>query len=205
MTQRYEFVEADGLPLDLVGPGTVLGEDAVEAGHKALIIGNPWASAHVVEGTPGQLREVAQRIEHLVQGDPQTPAADDHEAANPRATVPAAAAGSTGAQLLALAAQPRFQDSLVGMAVRMEIAKRHGSTPLTRTKTGLPCTLRFAAVLLTVDGRHVILPGDDGDTWLIPVEVDRPHERPPQIRYGTPTPHADARAALHAIGAADRA
>lgn len=103
------------------------------------------------------------------------------------------------AQLGALAQDPVFRTNLLGQALRMEICRRHGRMPLTRTKTGLPRTLRFGSALLTVDARHLLVPGGDGPVWLVPVEVERPHERPAQVRYGLPASHPDARSALRAI------
>lgn len=62
MSERYEWNSASGCPLEVVPPGTELGESEVDQGNYALIIGDPWASAYVVEDTPDVLRTFARRI-----------------------------------------------------------------------------------------------------------------------------------------------
>ena len=66
MSARYEWDTADAVLLDAVGPGTQLGGDEVEPGHHALVIGDPWASAYMVEGTAGQLHEFLRRAGELL-------------------------------------------------------------------------------------------------------------------------------------------
>ncbi|MFC0430004.1 hypothetical protein [Kutzneria buriramensis] len=68
MSRRYEFDTAD-CPLEIVPPGADLGEDDLAPGIYGLVIGDPWASAFVVEGTPPDLRRFVQRIGDAVQRD----------------------------------------------------------------------------------------------------------------------------------------
>ena len=102
-------------------------------------------------------------------------------------------------QLDALAASPDFLAGLLAGALRLEISKRHGATGLARTSTGLPRTIRFGQILVTVDARHLIRPNQDGTVSLVPIDVERPHELPPRISYGKPASHPNARSALRAI------
>jgi hypothetical protein len=55
MSERFEFIAAERCPVELVGPGTELGEDEVDGWHHALVIGDSWSSALVVEGTRREL------------------------------------------------------------------------------------------------------------------------------------------------------
>ncbi len=59
MSERYEHVNADAAEPRIVGPGTVIGGDVI-SGH-ALILGDPWASAFVIEGDPNAIAEMLRR------------------------------------------------------------------------------------------------------------------------------------------------
>jgi hypothetical protein len=71
MSERYEWSDA-GTPLRVVGPGTELGYDEVSPGHHALIIGNPWASAYVIEATTPELQRLLCTASDLVHQATQT-------------------------------------------------------------------------------------------------------------------------------------
>lgn len=47
-------------------PGTELGENVVDDDAWALVIGDPWDAAYVVEGAPGELREFVQDLSDLL-------------------------------------------------------------------------------------------------------------------------------------------
>jgi hypothetical protein len=61
MSQRYEFNDSNA-ELEIVGPGTDLGEDQLGPARYALVIGDPSASAYVIEGSLTELREFARRV-----------------------------------------------------------------------------------------------------------------------------------------------
>jgi hypothetical protein len=65
MSQHYEWTTADALPIEVVGPGTELGESDTES--HALVLGDPYASAFVIEGTPEELGELARTILSAVE------------------------------------------------------------------------------------------------------------------------------------------
>lgn len=62
MSERYEWNSASDCPLEVVPPGTKLGMDEVDQDSYGLVIGDPWASAYVVEDAPDVLRAFARRI-----------------------------------------------------------------------------------------------------------------------------------------------
>jgi hypothetical protein len=66
MSERYEWAEAERMPIEIVEPGTHIGEWNTTS--HALILGDPDATAFVVEGSPQQLCEFASRIVALVRG-----------------------------------------------------------------------------------------------------------------------------------------
>ena len=65
MSERYEWSDTDA-PLRVAGPGTELGCDQVSPGRHALIIGNPWASAYVIEATAPELERFLRSASDLV-------------------------------------------------------------------------------------------------------------------------------------------
>jgi hypothetical protein len=73
MSQRYQIGDSNA-ELEIVGPGTDLGQDQLGPARYALVIGDPWASAYVIEGSPAELREFARRVTALVE---QTPTSVD--------------------------------------------------------------------------------------------------------------------------------
>jgi len=84
VSRRYEYAGPD-TPAEIVPPDA--GEDSgleLDDGHHALVIGDPWASAYAIEGTPEGIRAFAGRIADLVEaGLPRaiTPAGDEQLAA----------------------------------------------------------------------------------------------------------------------------
>jgi hypothetical protein len=66
MSQRYQFDDSNA-EVEIVGPGTDLGEQQLGPARYGLVIGDPWASAHVIEGSLAQLREFAQRVTAWVE------------------------------------------------------------------------------------------------------------------------------------------
>jgi hypothetical protein len=65
MSARYEMNDAD-VDLDIVGPGSELGEYEVPLGRHMLVVGDPWASAYAIEGSVDELQEFARRVAALV-------------------------------------------------------------------------------------------------------------------------------------------
>ena len=61
MSQRYEIGDSNA-DVEIVGPGTDLGEHELGPGRHALVIGDPWASAYAIEGSLTELREFARRV-----------------------------------------------------------------------------------------------------------------------------------------------
>ncbi|MGP4112962.1 hypothetical protein ACTWP5_18880 [Streptomyces sp. 4N509B] len=68
MSKRYEVDGAD-TDLEIVSPESDRDESGLDldSGNYALVIGNPWASAFAIEGSPTDLREFARRVSELVQ------------------------------------------------------------------------------------------------------------------------------------------
>ena len=93
MNERFEFIAAHCCPVELVGPGTELGYDEVDGWHHALVIGNSWSSALVVEGTRRELRAFVDLLAACLG---QEGGADGVAAADPPA-------GSTAAAPIAVA------------------------------------------------------------------------------------------------------
>lgn len=74
MSNRYEFIYARDTPIAVAEPHEWVGEDSINPGNYALIIGEPAATALAVEGSPAQLQEFAQRVATAAAGVPiQTP------------------------------------------------------------------------------------------------------------------------------------
>lgn len=69
MSQRYQIDDSNA-ELKIVGPGTDLGEDQLGAARYALVIGDPYASAYVIEGSLTELREFARRVTARVEHTP---------------------------------------------------------------------------------------------------------------------------------------
>ena len=69
MSQRYEFNDSNA-ELEIVGPGTDVGEDQLGPARSALVIGDPSASAYVIEGSLTELREFARRVTARVEHTP---------------------------------------------------------------------------------------------------------------------------------------
>lgn len=67
MSARYEHVEATAAPIRLVGPGTELGDDVVA--DQALVIGNKYATALVVEGSPDELTALVDTLAAALRGE----------------------------------------------------------------------------------------------------------------------------------------
>ena len=61
MSQRYDIGDSN-TDVEIVGPGTDLGDHELGPGRHALVIGDPWASAYAIEGSLKELREFAQRV-----------------------------------------------------------------------------------------------------------------------------------------------
>jgi hypothetical protein len=53
------------LPVGLVPPGTELGEHATD--DHALVLGDPWASALVIEGSPAELEAAVAKMVATIQ------------------------------------------------------------------------------------------------------------------------------------------
>jgi hypothetical protein len=70
MSDRYEFIDARQTPIEVAEPHEWVGMDTIDPGNYALIIGEPGATALVVEGSPTHLREFAQRVATAVAGVP---------------------------------------------------------------------------------------------------------------------------------------
>jgi hypothetical protein len=66
MSERYEMTTASGCPVTLESPGEDIGEDIL-TGH-ALVIGDRYSSAMVVEGTRAELLDFAEYLVRLVEG-----------------------------------------------------------------------------------------------------------------------------------------
>jgi len=66
VSERYEWSDAE-TPLRVAGPGTELGSDEVIPGHHALIIGNPWSSAYVIEASAPELQRLLRRAGELIR------------------------------------------------------------------------------------------------------------------------------------------
>lgn len=66
MSERYEWSDAE-TPLRVAGPGTELGGDEVSPGHHALIIGNPWSSAYVIEASAPELQKLLRTASELIR------------------------------------------------------------------------------------------------------------------------------------------
>jgi hypothetical protein len=70
MSARYECGSARETPVSILAgqdaleasTDGVLTEDEVRRGEIALIIGDPWASAYALTGTPGELREFIAKL-----------------------------------------------------------------------------------------------------------------------------------------------
>jgi hypothetical protein len=74
MSDRYEFISARETPIGVAEPREWVGMDRIDPGNYALIIGEPGATALVVEGSPAHLREFAQRVATALADVPsQTP------------------------------------------------------------------------------------------------------------------------------------
>lgn len=79
MSRHFEWLDTD--LLELAGPGDDIGADEpIGDGHYALIIGNPWDAAGVIEGPVSELLSFAERFVELVA------AADTLWRARPAAT-----------------------------------------------------------------------------------------------------------------------
>lgn len=78
MSPRYEMNTSD-CNLELVPPGTELGEDALDDGIYGLVIGNPRSTAYVVKGNLDQLRDFVRRIENLVTDEMNDAASTDQD------------------------------------------------------------------------------------------------------------------------------
>lgn len=78
MSARYEMNTPD-CGLELVPPGTELGQVALEDGIYGLVIGDPWDCACVIEGSLEQLRDFVRRIENLIPREANSTAATDQD------------------------------------------------------------------------------------------------------------------------------
>lgn len=78
MSERYEVGMAD-CDLAIITPGVAPGEHALDVGsdNYALVIGDPWAAAFAVVGSPQELRGFARRVSKLVSGLPDDNARDE--------------------------------------------------------------------------------------------------------------------------------
>ncbi|MDN5749874.1 MAG: hypothetical protein L0H64_15365 [Pseudonocardia sp.] len=72
MSHRYEWTDANA-DVRLVPGGGVVGQDSVEAGAYALILGDPNGTALVVTGTDGELRMWADSVPNAVRMIPRPP------------------------------------------------------------------------------------------------------------------------------------
>jgi hypothetical protein len=66
VSERYEWSDAE-TPLRVAGPGTELGGDEVSSGHHALVIGNPWSSAYVIEASAAELQSLLRAASDLIR------------------------------------------------------------------------------------------------------------------------------------------
>src|ERR1035438_2540149 len=65
MSRRYEVGTAGETRVEvLTSPEDVEEEDLADsaAGERALVIGDPWASAYAITGQPGEIRAFARRV-----------------------------------------------------------------------------------------------------------------------------------------------
>jgi hypothetical protein len=78
MSQRYEVDDAN-CELAILTPSDDPGEYRLDLddGNYALVIGNPWASAFAIEGSPDDLRAFAQRVQGLVKRSLPEPASQN--------------------------------------------------------------------------------------------------------------------------------
>ena len=82
MSARFEVARVrDGINLDVLSPGTEAMEafdddGTMEPGEHVLVIGDPWASAYAVVGTPDELHQFATRLLDLVSGSLPVPSFD---------------------------------------------------------------------------------------------------------------------------------
>jgi hypothetical protein len=73
MSRRYECGRAAGTPISVLSGREAVEEQVLyaseaKAGEHALIIGDPYASAYAVTGTPAQLREFTAKLTAFVAG-----------------------------------------------------------------------------------------------------------------------------------------
>ena len=70
MNARYEWGTATETTVVYVPPENFdeLGEKPAKAGNGALVIGDPWASAYAVEGSPAELRRWAATLASRIPG-----------------------------------------------------------------------------------------------------------------------------------------
>ncbi|ONH62376.1 hypothetical protein CcI49_03075 [Frankia sp. CcI49] len=78
MSDRYEHIEAAGAEVELLGPGAELGDNVI-ADH-AVVIGDPGATALVVEGSLNELTALVGALAAVLLGPadgilPYSPAA----------------------------------------------------------------------------------------------------------------------------------
>jgi hypothetical protein len=62
MSERYEWATAADCGLSIRGEGTRIGESEVDEGNIAVVLGDPWGTAFVVEGSDEELRSLANDI-----------------------------------------------------------------------------------------------------------------------------------------------
>lgn len=85
MSKRYQHVLATDCGIEVFRLGEDVGEDPVdEPGHVALALGDPWASAFAIHGTPSEIRvlltlilDVIDRETGAVVTSEQEPSAEE--------------------------------------------------------------------------------------------------------------------------------
>ena len=135
MSDRYEFVAAADCPITLVGPGTELGPEDVDAGHHALVLGNPSSAALVVEGSAPELRAFVEEARQALLDLP----------AEPRYTHPLMSAA---------------QQALAGIGLSAEAGG--GPSP---GSIVLEATLHDGTVLTVYPGSDTTWPGNEDDDF----------------------------------------
>lgn len=66
MTGRFAHTAADEVEVTVAGPGTRLADTIIGPGRYAVVLGDPEATALVIEGTSASLRGVIATLSHAV-------------------------------------------------------------------------------------------------------------------------------------------
>lgn len=79
MTLRWSGMEAGHTFVEVVGEGTEIGEDEIKPGWVGIIFSAD--DAHVIEGTPAQVKDLLESaLWHLQRFDPDTEVKPDAQA-----------------------------------------------------------------------------------------------------------------------------